>query len=150
MKVKELDRLFREIHRWHRKAVECRINRTGVYRAQHQILMYLSDHPQSSQKQIADAFNISPSAVGVSLKKLEKGGYLERLVDTEDNRFHQVTLTQKGREVVCQSRQIFLQVMEEMYQGMDEEEQEILLGFYERIRENLKKICEEEQERKIE
>ena len=74
MKARDLDRSIREVHRWHRKAMEQKLNRTGIHRAQHQILMYLSDHPQSSQKQIAEDFQISQPAVGVSLKKLEKGG----------------------------------------------------------------------------
>ena len=96
MKASDLDRSIREVHRWHRKAMEQKLNRTGIHRAQHQILMYLSDHPQSSQKQIAEDFQISQPAVGVSLKKLEQGGYIQRVVDSEDNRYHQVTLTERG------------------------------------------------------
>ena len=61
MKIAELDRSFREIHRWHRKALETRLNRTGLFRAQHQILMYVAKHPQSSQKNIAEEFKISPN-----------------------------------------------------------------------------------------
>lgn len=145
MKIAELDRSFREIHRWHRKALETRLNRTGLFRAQHQILMYVAKHPQSSQKNIAEEFKISPPAVGVSLKKLEKGGYLKRLVDEEDNRFHQVTLTEKGMRVVRDSEQIFQQTMEEMFQGLSEEDLERLQNYFTRIRDNLKEICQEEQ-----
>lgn len=145
MEITELDRSFRDIHRWHRKALETRLNQTGIFRAQHQILMYVSKHPQSSQKNIAEEFKISPPAVGVSLKKLEKGGYLRRIVDESDNRFHQVTLTEKGMQIVADSERIFQQTMQEMYQGLQDEELEALQSYFIRIRDNLKKICEEEQ-----
>ena len=39
MEIIELDMKFRELHRLHRRAMEIRLNKTGVYRAQHQILM---------------------------------------------------------------------------------------------------------------
>ncbi|MBQ7915405.1 MAG: MarR family transcriptional regulator [Firmicutes bacterium] len=146
MKARELEQGFHGVHRWHCKVLEQRLEQTGVFRAQHQILMFLSDHPQSSQKQIAEAFKISPPAVGVSLKKLEKGGYIQRIVDTADNRYHQVTLTEKGHGVVCQSRRIFNEVLEEMYSGLSEEEGQILLSVLERVRNNLKNMYEDEGE----
>ena len=146
MKARELEQGFHGVYRWHCKVLEQRLEQTGVFRAQHQILMFLSDHPQCSQKQIAEAFKISPPAVGVSLKKLEKGGYIERIVDTEDNRFHQVTLTERGRGVVCQSRRIFNEVLEEMYSGLSEEEEQLLLHLTQRIRDNLKNMYKDEGE----
>ncbi len=146
MKARDLDRSIREVHRWHRKAMEQKLNRTGIHRAQHQILMYLSDHPQSSQKQIAEDFQISQPAVGVSLKKLEQGGYIQRVVDSEDNRYHQVTLTEQGRQIVCESHKIFGEVTEAMYQGLSQEDKEYYYGVNQRIQENLQRLCEEEGE----
>ena len=137
MKASDLDRSIREVHRWHRKAMEQKLNRTGIYRAQHQILMYLSDHPQSSQKQIAEDFQISQPAVGVSLKKLEQGGYIQRVVDSEDNRYNQV---------VCESHKIFGEVTEAMYQGLSQEDKEHYYKVNQRIQENLQRLCQEEGE----
>ena len=147
MEIMELDIKFRELHRLHRRAMEMRLNKTGVYRAQHQILMCLSDHPQSSQIQIAERFKISSSAVATSLKKLEKGGYLERVVDMEDNRFHKVSLTEKGRQVVENSHEIFQQTIREIYQNLSASDMEQMMSFYEKLEENLKRICQEEQEK---
>ncbi len=147
MEIMELDLKFRELHHWHRRAMELRLNKTGIYRAQHQILMYLSKHPQSSQKQIAERFNISSAAVATSLKKLERGGYLERAVDREDNRFHQVSLTEKGQKVVEDSHEIFQRTIEETYLGLSGEELGEAMAFYEKMEENLRRICQEEQEK---
>ena len=138
MEIMELDLKFRELHHWHRRAMELRLNKTGIYRAQHQILMYLSKHPQSSQKQIAERFNISSA---------ERGGYLERAVDREDNRFHQVSLTEKGQKVVEDSHEIFQRTIEETYLGLSGEELGEAMAFYEKMEENLRRICQEEQEK---
>ena len=51
----------------------------------------------SSQKELSDAMRISPASVAVSLKSLERGGYVEKLSDEKDQRRKAVRLTDKGR-----------------------------------------------------
>ena len=48
-------------------------------------------------------YGVSGATMAVSLKKLEKGGYINRLVDQHDNRCNQICITEKGREVVEES-----------------------------------------------
>lgn len=143
----ELDIKFRDVHRLHWRALELRLNKTGIYRAQHQILMYLSKHPQCAQKEIAERFKISPAAVTSSLKKLERGGYLERTVNQKDNRVHQVRLTEKGKSVVEESHGIFQGTIEEMYQDFSQAEMEHMMEFYQRMEKRMEKICREEREK---
>ena len=38
----------------------------------------------SSQKELSDAMRISPASVAVSLKSLERGGYVEKLSDEKE------------------------------------------------------------------
>ena len=73
-------------------------------------------------------------------KKLEKGGYLERVVDMEDNRFHKVSLTEKGRQVVENSHEIFQQTIREMYQNLSTSDMEQMMSFYEKLEEKLKGV----------
>lgn len=110
------------VTRVHRRILEKEVSRTGVYRGQHQILMYVSAHPNASQKEIADLQNVSPATVAVSLKKLEKAGYLERRMDEEDNRFKQIELTEKGKKTVEISREIFRNIEEIMLDGVSVED----------------------------
>ncbi len=132
---------YMEIVRLHRTVLERRLSKTGVYRSQHQILMYVSDHPNASQKEIAERYKISTAAIAVSLKKLEKGGYIRREVDEKDNRYNQIDLTKKGREIVDISQSIFGQVEEEMFDGFSEEDFEKLMEYLERVRKNLERIA---------
>ena len=88
------------VARLHRSMMERRLDGTGVYRSQHQILMFVSDNPNVSQKELARMYGVSGATIAVSLKKLERGGYIRRLVDQEDNRCNQICITDKGRKVV--------------------------------------------------
>ena len=64
----------------------------------------------------------STPSVAVSLKKLEKGGYIEKAVDGTDNRYHKVVLTKKGSEIVKMSHEIFDQINEQLFSGFSLEE----------------------------
>ncbi|HCS74075.1 MAG TPA: MarR family transcriptional regulator, partial [Clostridiales bacterium] len=48
------------------------LDETGVYQAQHRLLMAISRKPYSSQKKLAEAMQVSTATVAVSLKKLEQ------------------------------------------------------------------------------
>ncbi len=131
---------YMEIVRLHRTILEHRFSKTGVYRSQHQILMYVAHHPNASQKEIAEQYKISTAAIAVSLKKLEKGGYIHRAVDEKDNRYNQIDLTEKGREIVDISETIFNEVEDEMFDGFTQTDFENLLGYLQRVSNNLERI----------
>ena len=90
-----LDWYFR-LNRLHRKVVEQELSTTGVYRSQHRILMCLAKNPHISQTELAERQEVSTSAIAVSLKKLQQGGYIQKELDQRDNRFNQICITEKG------------------------------------------------------
>lgn len=77
---------------------------------------------------------ISPATAAVTLKKLEKGGYIHRAADDRDNRCNQICLTEKGKRVVEYSILFFSQVQQRMFAGFTEEERTRLTGDLERSR----------------
>lgn len=129
--------------RLHRAVLERQLNKTGVYRSQHQILMYISRNPGLSQKDIANTFHVSTATIAVSLKKLEKGGYIKRIVDQEDNRFNQICITEKGSGITEDSMQFFKYVEERMFAGFSQEELERLEGYFKRMNVNLQQLMPE-------
>ena len=96
---------FIRAHKAHRAYLERKLNGTGVYRSQHQILMCIARNPDISQKSLAEIYHVSTAAVTVTLKKLEKGGFITRTVNKNDNRCNEIGLTEKGRAVVDNSMQ---------------------------------------------
>lgn len=129
--------------RLHRHTLERRLSSTGVYRSQHQILMCIADHPGASQKEIAGIYRASASTVAVSLKKLEKGGYIKRVVDQEDNRYNQLMITEKGQELMERSKRLFRQAEDAMFLGFSGEELDTLNGYLDRIRQNMEELLQE-------
>ena len=128
------------IMKLHRSILEQRLNKTGVYRSQHQILTAMAEHPNTSQKELAEYLNVTAATIAVSVKKLEKGGYITRIVDQEDNRYNKLCLTEEGRDVVEHSRQFFKNVENQMFLGFTEEEFQIMEGYLERVYANLSDI----------
>ncbi len=128
---------FRRADRALKRCIEHQVRDTGVFRSQHRLLMHLSHQPNCSQVELAQHLEVSPAAIAVSIKKLEKGGYIRRETDACDNRVHQVTITSQGEQVIRQSITMFQQVEAQMLNGFSEREMELLDCFLERIYRNL-------------
>lgn len=94
--------MFCAADKLHRRLYEEKFADLGVHRSQHRILMYLAEDKDyfPSQKEIAERFDISPAAVAVALKKLEKDGYIKKTVFHRDNRVNNVALTEKAMKIV--------------------------------------------------
>lgn len=142
----EAARQQRRVDRYLRRLIEQRVSDTGVYRSQHQLLMHLGRCPGCSQARLAEIMEISPAAITNSLKKLEKGGYITRQMNREDNRVNQPEITPKGLAVIEQSRHIFQEIDRGMYAGFTEQELCQLQEFYGRIIQNLSTQLEKEAE----
>ena len=128
------------IMRDHKSTVDSYVNETKLHKSQHRLIMTLSHLGNNiSQRDLAERLNITPAAVAVTLKKMEKMGLVKRNVAENDNRYNQVMLTDKGKKIVKESRKIFQYADEKMFAGFSDEELDVLEGFVTRIKENLKK-----------
>ena len=125
--------LFRQTDQIMKRVIDKKVEDTGVYRSQHRLLMILGKHPDCSQTVIANKLEISPAAVAVSLKKLEKSGYITRSCDAEDNRMNHVVITEKGKKAIDQSILYFQEIENTMFEGFSNEELEMYTAFLERI-----------------
>ena len=133
-----MKQLFR-IDRNHKIMIDAQINRLGIHRSQHHVLMYLHYCKEApTQETIAKKLEISPAAVAVTLKKLEAAGLIERDIRKENGREKEVRLTEEGEEIVKVSRERFEAADEVVTKGFTDEELSLLEGFLDRIAENLK------------
>jgi len=122
----------------HKAKIDGKVAEIGIHRTQHRILMYLAKKGQlPSQKRLAECFGITPAAITGALQKLEADGYIERKLG-EDNRFNEITITEKGRDVVEKTKSMFAAVDEQLFQGFSKEEIVALSGYLERIIVNMK------------
>ena len=137
--VRELRSKFMHINRMQHKQAEKMLVKTGVHRNQHMLLMHLYRTKEApSQKEIANSFRISPAAVAVSLKKLENEGYILRNTSENDNRYNEITITEKGKSVVDMSKEILDSLDERSFGNLSSEEKEILGKLLDKVIDNLK------------
>jgi len=127
----------------HKKIMLNYLDETGVYQSQHRLLMEISHNSNTSQIDIARSMNVSAATVAVSLKKLERGGYINKVMDKWDNRLNQITVTEKGNRVVEQSKQIFESTDRKVFMGLTEEEKHTLSVLLRKLDANLDRMDDE-------
>ena len=127
------------VTRLHHSEVERRVTSLGIHHSQHRMLMRLA-HPDvpNSQRELADAMNISPAAVTATLKALEKEGYITRTMGDEDNRRNTVRITEAGRSKVEESHRIFDAMDRTAFAGFSDEELSQLTTLLSRIADNIR------------
>ena len=127
----------------HRKIMQYYLDETGVYQAQHRLLMVIAHNPNTSQNDIAKMMDVSAATIAVSLKKLKKEGYIKKEMDEEDNRLNKIALTEKGNRVVEQSRQIFESTDQKVFEGFTEEDKNTLSVLLQKLNDNLARMEDE-------
>ena len=128
------------INQMHRKKMERLLEGTGLHRAQHRLLMTLSEGKFESQAELAAVLEISTATVAVSLKKLERDGYIQKTTKKDESRAKFVSLTEKGEDVVARSREIFAYMDQSVIRGFSEEELVTLRKFLKQMYDNVKEI----------
>ena len=86
-----------------------------------------------SMKEICEGINRSKSTVTQLVDKLLKEGYVRKETDAEDKRFSYVVLTEKGRSIKKDFREISDNVVKEFFKDFTEEEAEALLNSLDRV-----------------
>ena len=95
------------------------------------------------QKDLAKACDIKPSSMTVMLDGLEKKGYVRR-EETKvsgGKRAFKVCLTKEGKEIAEKVFWLIETIEEETFEGITEEEQQLLFSLLKKVRENLDRHC---------
>lgn len=125
----------------HRRMLECKLENSGIHRAQHRLLITLSEKSFASQVELARYLEVSPATIAVSLKTLKREGLIVQRMREEDNRRNFVELTEKGRKHVEESYEFFDALDQQMYQGFTLEEKQRLCDYLDRIYNNIERLA---------
>ena len=135
------ERLFHMLRRKHSTAVDSLLHQRGLGNiGQPLILTILSqqkDGTIKSQKELSRILRVSPATVTVSLKSMERDGYVKKLVREEDLRCKPISITEKGRQAVQLIDEVFETLDHGMYRGFDQGDLEAVSGYYRRMIDNL-------------
>lgn len=101
------------------------------------LLCILDEDEGMSQKEISQKLNISPPTVAVSIKRLERAGFLERKTDEKDQRKSRIYLTEEGRDMIRKSKAYIEENEKVLFKGFSESELCLLRRFFDQMIFNL-------------
>lgn len=121
----------------HRYRISNALSGLNIYRGQPEILGFLIDNGECSQKQLAESVGVSAASIATSLKRMCRAGFVERTEDEADRRINRIRITEKGIEAFLAGRAECSKVDTRMFEGFSREEIDIFSEYLLRITENL-------------
>ncbi len=106
----------------HRYRISQALSGLNIYRGQPQLLGYMIDHGDCSQRDLVEFSGVSPACVATSIKRMSKAGFVEKTVDPDDRRINRLRITEKGRNALLLGKKECDRVDEMMFRGFTEDE----------------------------
>lgn len=98
----------------------------GLFAGQHEIIMMLMRKGEATISEIAEEIGVAPSTTSVSIKRMEKAGFVAKKPSEKDGRINVVFLTPKG-EAAPEHIKAKMEIQEkELTKGLTDEETLIL------------------------
>ncbi|WP_027631708.1 MarR family winged helix-turn-helix transcriptional regulator [Clostridium hydrogeniformans] len=141
--------IFGEVIKLHYYRAHKSLEKVGLYPGQPQLLFSLLKKDGQSQKELSGKLKVKPATITVMIKRMEKAGLIYRKSDEEDQRISRVYLTDKGKEVSGEVKELFKTINKECFSNFTDEEQVILRRLLLQIKENLKIGLEDEKSNKL-
>lgn len=91
---------FLQIANRHRQVFHNALAKQGINPAQAFCMKILAENDGCTQSDVADAMHLSRPSVTRLLQRMERGGLVERTIDTHDQRITRVHLTESGRSLL--------------------------------------------------
>jgi DNA-binding MarR family transcriptional regulator len=135
--------LFKDVIKEHFRRREKLLSDLKLYRGQAPVLLLLSERNGLTQKEIAEELKIKPSTVTLILRRMKKRGLISSVRDERDKRYTKIYLTEEGKKFICKLKRVFKQLEEECFKDFSEEEKKLLMDFFRRIRDNLRRLNEQ-------
>lgn len=141
---------FRKLTRAHHTANGAVFDHCGLKDVGQPVMLFiLSDLSRSghecSQRELCDMLSLSPPTVTMSIKSLERRGYIRRRADSRDMRRNIVEITDAGAEAAEKCRAAFDSVDRAMYAGFSADERRLITELFNRITSNLMTLTEQEE-----
>ncbi|MCG7377754.1 MULTISPECIES: MarR family winged helix-turn-helix transcriptional regulator [Paenibacillus] len=131
--------LFQTIGIKIKRKADDQVNELGLNAQQGRIIGYIYEHQDNGliQKNLAEAFNRRDATITSMLKGLEKNGYIERKIPSDNERQKNLYVLPKGEQVIQDVAQMFAKVEHEIVASLTEEEQATLMQLLTKVNQNL-------------
>lgn len=137
-----LDSLLAQVCRLHHARAYTLLEALGLYHGQPPMLRALWEQEGLTHGALAARLHVQPATITKMVKRMEKAGFVERRPDPLDQRVSRVYLTDAGRAVQTEVKQVWRTLEEETFGGFTVEERVLLRRFFLQVRENLIRVTE--------
>ena len=122
-----------------------RLEEVGLHRGQPVLLHLLWEKDGLSGRELSDLMEVQPATVTKMVRRLKTTGFVKTKQDPKDSRISRVYLTDQGKGVESQVKDIFRDLENIMFKGFTSDQRGQFHGFLDQIRENLGSSKEEEK-----
>lgn len=121
------------------------VSEEGLFAGQHHIIMMLERVGCATVSQIAEEMRTTSATASVSIKRLEKAGFVEKRSSESDARITKIYLTDKALAVTQRIRSKMDEAEESLTQGLTQEEKYLLSDLLDKVVNNInsQKECDE-------
>ena len=135
----KVDNLFHRIRRVNKiNAKAEKADKVSIHRGQGRVLALLTEEGDLSIAQLVESLDIRPSSASELVKKLEQQGYVTRTVSEDDKRVSILSITPEGKSILEKTGEVNADYFEEMFSGLDSNEQEQLSTLLDKLVTSLK------------
>lgn len=121
------------------------VSEEGLFAGQHHIIMMLERVGCATVSQIAEEMRTTSATASVSIKRLEKAGFVEKRSSDSDARITKIYLTDKALAVTQRIKAKMDEAEESLTQGLTQEEKYLLSDLLDKVVNNIisQKECDE-------
>lgn len=121
------------------------VSEEGLFAGQHHIIMMLERVGCATVSQIAEEMRTTSATASVSIKRLEKAGFVEKKSSDSDARITKIYLTDKALAVTQRIKSKMDEAEESLTQGLTQEEKYQLSDLLDKVVDNIisQKECDE-------
>lgn len=143
------ERYLQQTPQLHKLILRCHFHvmskRDKLHPGQMEILIQMLEEGQCNQRKLVREMGCSAASVAMSIKRLEKSGYVRKEINPEDLRSTRIALTPVGRRLALESVECMKRMEDIQLSGFSEEEVSQMVAFQERMIENMKRFLKEER-----
>lgn len=99
------------------------------------------DHP--NQKILAERLNITPATLSVRLQRLEKAGFIEKVVSRHDKRNVSLHITEKGKNEIKSCKDGMKMFTTRLFGGINKEDLDRMKAYCQIFEKNIRLMKEE-------
>lgn len=139
LKNKEIFGIEKEVRWLEEKTKYNTLSALNIHEGQPDILAYIYLHKKTSQFDIARYLGLSRASIGISLKRMEKNGYICIKQNDENRRSTCVDITEKGIKTLVKADMVLDEFITDKFKDFSEEEIDQYLRLMSKIKHNLSK-----------